>query len=271
MESNNQAIAKDGFALILSARNKKAKASTKPNVFFINEDAVKKYGVLDAAIIGEMYFWFATGKSKFFRKFEDHSNFFYVSATTIGNHHKKLTEAGIFNRTRSFSKIHGGKLAYDYTIGDSPDANKFLSEAKRVLIKDDGKGRSDFGTFSDEYEFNLTMTPRTLSLLTCAIDHFKDLTTAYIYGKLVWVEFNDPEKKGIGASRFSDMARFFGINRNTLKRKLELLNSLGYIAFQLNNDFCSIVIDRDSKIFEEFESYMLDINESRHIGIMDIF
>jgi len=244
--------------------------STRPEKIFIYDAAIQRYGLLKAAIVGELYYWLAIEK-KPFRRYQDHAVLFHVSRACAGYAHTSLTDkSNLFKRNQPRSKKHGGKLAYNYEIG----SDEFCAELKdnyRSIIRNE-KRKSDFGEFyaPDEPMFNLHA--KTHTILTDIIDEFADLNKAYIYTRLCWFSYTAE----VGSNHFSfnsiaSLANLLGLNRTTLTRRLDELVELDCIEYEISVHHLSVLLHSNNQCYEIYQNWINGVNEKRTDGIQDLF
>jgi hypothetical protein len=241
--------------------------STHPEKIFIYNRAVEKYGLLKAAVVGELYFWFVNGKKGLYRRYEDHAIFFQVEYSCISNAHKTLTdEHNIFKRRRGRSENHGGLLSYHY----SPGSNDFCRELMSIYagIFDHSESKSDLGDFCDPDTVCFVQTPKVLTVLTSLIDEFKDLTTAYIYSRLCWVNYSEIESNSFNFKSMVTLSDWLGLDRSTVRRRLLKLERCGYLSMS-KDERLNITLRTDIKAYDDYQDWVFEVHGVRADAIIE--
>lgn len=269
-ENKDKAAAMDGDDPISRARRSVPKPSVKPKKIFIYQGAVSKYGLLNAAIIGELFYWFSIGKNKFYRRAKDHAEIFHCSRSAISNHHKQLYDAGVIERSRPYSKKHGGRLAYDYTIKDSQEARLLLSQYKFLLNKASDKGTSDFGqpNFESNDSQTAVIRPWMATVFTSVIDEIQDLTTAYLYSRLAWLSNNADYQGGATFNNKKALAEWAILQRATTDRHLRKLEALNLIEVIVYPDHAiNIRFNINASLYKTYQDYFENVFKQRKEGM----
>lgn len=240
--------------------------STKPSKLFIYEKSVEKYGLLKAAVIADLYFWFVNEK-KPFRRYQDHALWFHVKSSCIGNAHNSLTDDHeLFTRHRPRSKEHGGLLSYVYSYG----SNEFCKELLLMYadLFDHCERKSDLGNYIETCVMHLDQKPKILTLLTSTIDEFEDLTTAYIYSRLCWVNHSDIESNSFSFLSMVRLSNWLGLNKTTVRRRMDKLEKEGYLNYQLGHRV-NITLNINTGAYNDYEEWIFGVLEQRSEAIID--
>lgn len=204
--------------------------TTRPEKIFLCDQVIQYTSILDAAIIGDLYYWIAKGK-KPWRKASDYENLFRVNEKTIRNRFNSLTnEYRYLNRKRP-RLDNGGFGAYQFSSNTTDNSKALLTIYQGILNNSDIK--QDYGEF-DPYDTNYREIPHTQLLLITSIEQTRCIKSAYILDRLCWAMV----KRGQDELYFSNkahLARWSSIKYKTAFRLIERLKKLGLADFEFRS------------------------------------
>jgi len=242
--------------------NIKKVRSTRPTKIFLLEQIIKSSGLLNAAMIGDLYYWICKGESPW-RNAHDFADWFHVSDQAILNHSKELSERLQYlsrNRTR-MKKGHRG--AYSYCANKTP-SSKNLTDIYANILSNASINR-DFGEFDpncDEYK----EIPTVQLLLIDTIELVGCYKQAYILDRISWALVAREQEQLFFRSKqhFDEWA---SLGDKTGQRLLKKLNDNGFTFTEECNGQFLVSARQDTSSYEFFTSYMADKAESRKEAI----
>lgn len=198
----------------------------RPEKIFLCEQIIQNHSLLDAAIIGELYFWIAKF-GKLWRRAEDYEELFHVNEKTIRNHLILLSEVSRYLDRKRPRLNNGGFGAYEFTSNNTKSSKALLAMYQGILNNSDIK--NDFGAF-DPSDTNYKEIPRTQLLLIASIEQTKCIKSAYLLDRLCWAMVSRGQNE-LYFSNKAHFARWSSIKYKTAFRIIERLKQLGLADF----------------------------------------
>lgn len=231
--------------------------TTRPEKIFLCDQVIQYTSILDAAIIGDLYYWIAKGK-KPWRKASDYENLFCVNEKTIRNRFTSLTsEYRYLNRKRP-RLDNGGYGAYQFSSNNTGNSKALVSIYQGILNNSDIK--HDFGDF-DPSDTDYREIPRTQLLLVCSIEQTNCIKSAYLLDRLCWAMVSRCQDE-LYLSNKAHLARWSGIKYKTAFRLIERLKKLGLADFAYKSGQL-VIWANDCPSLSFFTNYMEDKHEAR--------
>lgn len=235
-----------------------------PEKIFLCNQVIELSGLLDAAIIGDLFYWLAKGE-KPWRRAEDYAEMFKVNVKTILRHFDRLAdELKYISRKRT--RLNNGKYgAYSFSVNKTASSKALLSIYQSILQNSDIA--NDFGEFNhEEPEYREVPSIQLLHIGSITVlDCYK---SSYLLGRLCWAEI----ARGQDELHFFSKAHFAswsGLQRNTALRVLDKLRSKGVVDFGCTNE-SFIVRTRSCRLQNFFISYMEGKQEVRVERVSDL-
>ena len=191
----------------------KAQAN-RPVHLFLSSDLVKAVGLVEAAILADLNYWFVHGDNPW-RTYQNWAEWFSVSEKTIGKHIKSLTEKGLLNKKRT-RLSRGGLGAYQYSKS-THENSKFAYQIYKGIFNNK-YSNNDLGSIDKDYVNN----PKFQLVQLDSISTFGGLTLAYIINSLAWFAAS-LDSYEVQYNSTSSLASRLNIKRNTLTRGLDRL------------------------------------------------
>ncbi|MED5236155.1 MAG: hypothetical protein VYD79_12880 [Pseudomonadota bacterium] len=235
-----------------------------PEKIFLCDQVIELSSLLDAAIIGDLFYWLAKGE-KPWRKAEDYAEMFNVDAKTILRHFDRLTdELKYLSRRRT--RLNNGKYgAYRFSDNQTKSSKALLSIYKGILQNSDIA--NDFGEFNQE-EPEYKEVPSIQLLHIGSIAELKCYKSSYLLGRLCWAEIARGQEELFFASK-SHFTNWTGLQRKTAIRVLDKLKGKGLIDY-VCSDNSFIVRTNSCSLHNFFTSYMDEKQEVRKEKIVTL-
>lgn len=237
--------------------------TTRPEKIFLCDQVIQYTSILDAAIIGDLYYWIAKGK-KPWRKASDYENLFRVNEKTIRNRFNSLTnEYRYLNRKRP-RLDNGGFGAYQFSSNNTSNSKTLVSIYQGILNNSDIN--HDFGDF-DPSETDYREIPRTQLLLTSSIEQTNCIKSAYLLDRICWAMVSRCQGE-LYFSNKAHLARWSSIKYKTAFRLIESLKTLGLADFDCKSGQL-IIWANDCSSLNFFTDYMAGKHEVRTLFITE--
>jgi DNA-binding MarR family transcriptional regulator len=232
----------------------KAQAS-RPVHLFLSNDLVKAVGLVEAAILADLNYWFIQGKNPW-RTYQNWAEWLGVSVKTIGKHIKSLTEKSFLNKERT--RLSGGGLgAYKYSKS-THENSKFAYQTYKDIFNNKHSS-NDLGSIDQDYVNN----PKFQLVQLDSISALGDLTLAYIINSLAWFAAS-LETYRIEYSSISSLATRLNIRRNTLTRCLDKLERNKALVMTSEGWKIQIeLLNEGKKVQEDFFIWLSGVQEKR--------
>ena len=241
---------------------KKRATSARPTNLFLLTQCVELFGVLDAAILAELYYWIAQGDEPW-RKAQEHADLFAVNEKTIRRHSIDLANKHqCFGRRDSMLK-NGKKGACKYFAKKSGNS-KALKEQYQALFNR-GFKKTDFGEYMAG---EVIEVQRYVTLPVAYIERLKDIELAYLLARLYWVTFSENPSLEFRFSSQNKLAKAMFMNRTTLMRNLDLLQEYGYLKHYGRTNGIIIHINGEADLYELMNVWITEKQELREELIM---
>jgi hypothetical protein len=241
---------------------KKRGESSRPTNLFLLTQCVESFGVLDAAILADLYYWIAKGDEPW-RKAQEHADLFAVNEKTIRNHSKDLAvKRECFGRRISMLK-NGKQGACKYFPTKSGNS-KSLKE-QYIALFNQGFKKTDFGKVLEQ---EVIEVPKFITLPVAFIERLKDINLAYLLARLYWITFSENPNPIFRFSSQNKLAKTMLLNRTTLKRYLDFLQKNYYLTHTLQSNGIVITINQDSDLYELLNDWIYRNQETRDDMIM---
>lgn len=223
---------------MLKSTKTKAQANT-PDRLFLYGDLVGKLGLVQAAIISDLYFWFVKGEQPW-RTYQNWADWLGVSTKTIARQVEDLTnDVKAVNRKRT-QLSNGGKGAYKFSLSNSKNS-KYLYKIYSELASNK-HSTNDLGSLDGEEIY----TPNYQMVYVESIGKLGGLELAYVVNSLAWSTANYIDNY----TSISYLADRLNLNRTSLKRYLGKLEDLGLLAIKSDGRRLSIALKGDAKSVE---------------------
>lgn len=236
------------------SQNTKAPAQAKiPDRLFLYGELVDELGVIQAAILSDLYFWFVKGEQPW-RTYQNWSDWLGVSTKTIARQVERLvnsTEA--INRKRTILSS-GGKGAYKFSLSNTKKS-KYIFQLYSELASNK-HSTNDLGSIDGES----ISSPNYQMVYVNSIGKFGGLELAYVVNCLAWNSANCIDNY----SSISYLAERLNLNRTSLKRYLNGLNDLGLLS--LNSDGRRVFVTLEgeaNQVAKDFFEWNEAIREER--------
>jgi hypothetical protein len=241
---------------------KQAKSSRPKNIFLLTQ-CVKLFGVLDAAILADLYYWIAKGDEPW-RKAQEHADLFAVNEKTIRTHSKDLA---VKHKClgRKISMLKNGKQGackYFPTKSKSSQALK----AQYIALFNQGFKKTDFGKALEE---EVKEVPDFITLPVAYIERLKDINLAYLLARLYWITFSENPSLTFRFKSQNKLSKVMMINRTTLMRYLDFLQQNGYLSHTTQSNGITICINDDSDLYELLSDWIYRNQVAREDMIMN--
>lgn len=237
------------------ATKSKAQAK-KPNRLFLFNDLISRVGLVQAAILGDLYFWFSKDIEPW-RTYENWSSWLCVNRRTIARQVDLLvnkTSAVTRKRTRlasgglgayRFSPTKHGNSEYVSSLYNGLSANKYST--------------NDLGGL----ERDKVLKPKFQMVYVDSIESLGGLTSAYIVNSLAWTAAN-LDGDSINYYSISFLAKRLNIERNALKRNLDKLKGSGLISMEFRGRQITIeLLNEAYEVQENFDNWIEEVREKR--------
>ncbi|MDO6691803.1 hypothetical protein Q4574_00845 [Aliiglaciecola sp. 3_MG-2023] len=242
---------------------KKRGESARPENIFLLTRCVEIFGILDAAILADLYYWIAQGKEPW-RKAQEHADLFAVNEKTIRAHSKYLAEKHkCFGRR--ISMLKNGKQGACKYFPTKSENSKALKEQYYALFNN-GFKKTDFGKFMAE---EVIEVPKYITLPIAFIERLKNINLAYLLARLYWITFSENPDPVFRFRSQAKLARAMLLNRTTLLRYLNLLEDYKYLTHSDQANGIVISINTDSDLYEILSDWIVDNQEARVELIME--
>lgn len=221
--------------------------TTRPEKIFLLDQVVQNFGVLEAAIVGDLYFWIAKG-SKPWRLVEDYSELFMLNEKTIREKMKVMFEQHqLFYRKRT--RMNEGYLgAYQYWAGKSGNSQTLLSIYVDLLNNE--HHTNDFGRFEEGY----SEIPAFQMLTTEAIEQTGNVKSAYLLCRLAWAQSANCQKELYFNSK-RHFTAWTNLGSRTAYRHLVKLRQLEALTIKEEKNCLSVSVNQENSTLEYMESY----------------
>ena len=235
-----------------------------PEKIFLCNQVIELNGLLDAAIVGDLFYWLAKGEQPW-RKAEDYAEMFKVDAKTILRHFDRLTDE-LKYLSRKRTRLNNGKYgAYRFSDNQTKSSKALLSIYKGILQNSDIA--NDFGEFNQE-EPEYKEVPSIQLLHIGSIADLKCYKSSYLLGRLCWAEVARGQEELFFASK-SHFASWSGLQRKTAIRVLDKLKLKGVIDYVCSDESLIVRTHRCS-LHDFFTSYMDEKQEVRKENLMSL-
>jgi hypothetical protein len=164
---------------------KKRGESSRPTNLFLLTQCVELFGVLDAAILADLYYWIAKGDEPW-RKAQEHADLFDVNEKTIRIHSKDLSDKHKC-LGRKISILKSGKQGACKYFSTKSENSKSL-KAQYIALFNQGFKKTDFGKALDQ---EVIEVPNFITLPVAFIERLKDINLAYLLARLYWITFSE--------------------------------------------------------------------------------
>jgi hypothetical protein len=242
---------------------KRRVTSARPTNLFLLTQCVELFGVLDAAILADLFYWIAQGDEPW-RKAQEHADLFAVNEKTIRLHSINLAvEHGCYGRRDSMLK-NGKKGACKY-FAIKTGNSKALKDQYHALFNR-GFKKTDFGEFMAG---EVTEVPKYITLPVAYIERLKDINLAYLLARLHWITFSEDPSPVFRFSSQNKLAKAMLLNRTTLMRYLDLLQVYKHLTHTEHDNGIVISINQDSDLYELMNDWIGEKQELREALIME--
>tara|TARA_R110001583_G_scaffold31348_2_gene107273 strand:+ start:1275 stop:2033 length:759 start_codon:yes stop_codon:yes gene_type:complete len=231
--------------------------SARPTNLFLLTQCVELFGVLDAAILAELYYWIAKGDEPW-RKAQEHADLFSVNEKTIRRHSIDLAKKHqCFGRRDSMLK-NGKKGACKY-FAKKGGNSKALKEQYQALFNR-GFNKTDFGECMTG---EVVEVQRFVTLPVAFIERLKDIEQAYLLARLYWITFSENPSLEFRFSSQNRLAKAMFMNRTTLMRYLDLLQEKNYLEHSCSTSGIVILINGEADLYELMDIWVSEKQELR--------
>lgn len=242
----------------------KATRSTRPEKIFMLDQVVQGYGILQAAITGELYFWIAKN-NKPWRVMSDYAQWFGVSEKTIRRNVDNLVAEKFFRKSRT--RLGQGQFGANQFTKLSSNNSETLVAYYQSLIANtfDSNDFGDYDHDGSEYRD----IPEFQMLFIDTIHEVGDIKAAYLLDRICW-----GGNANAGAMAFrSDphFARWANMDRKTAERKLKQLQRQNLVMTATKSNHLFVQANQSSRAFERHQDFMTNKEELRSAGILDYF
>jgi hypothetical protein len=241
---------------------KKRGESSRPINLFLLTQCVKLFGVLDAAILADLYYWIAKGDEPW-RKAQEHADLFAVNEKTIRIHSKDLSDK-YKCLGRKISMLKNGKQGACKYFPTKSENSKSL-KAQYVALFNQGFKKTDFGKVLEQ---EVIEVPNFITLPVAFIERLKDINLAYLLVRLYWITFSENPNPVFRFSSQNKLAKAMLLNRSTLIRYLDFLQKYDYLTHTLQNNGIEITINQDSDLYELLNDWIYRNQVTREDMIM---
>lgn len=241
---------------MLKSTKTKAQANT-PDRLFLYGGLVSRFGLVQAAIISDLYFWFAKGVQPW-RTYQNWADWLSVSTKTIARQVEQLAnKAEVVNRTRT--RLKGGGLgAYQFSLANSEES-KYIYKLYSELTTNK-HSTNDLGSLDGE----CIGAPSYQMVYVESISRLGGLELAYVVNCLAWSSANYIDHY----SSVSYLATRFSLNRKSLTRYLAKLEALNLIALKNDEDRVFITLKGEAlQVEKDFYEWNEAIRECRAISL----
>jgi hypothetical protein len=241
---------------------KKQAESSRPKNIFLLTQCVENFGVLDAAILADLYYWIAKGDEPW-RKAQTHADLFAVNEKTIRTHSKDLAvKRECFGRR--ISMLNNGKQGACKYFPTKAKNSKILKEQYTALFNQ-GFKKTDFGEFMGN---EVKEAPDFITLPVAYIERLKNINLAYLLARLYWITFSESPSLTFRFNSQNKLSKVMMINRTTLMRYLDFLQLHGYLSHVTQSNGITICINDDSELYEQMSVWISKNQEAREEAIM---
>jgi hypothetical protein len=241
----------------------RASKSIRPEKIFLFDQVVQKFGVLEAAITADLYYWIFKVE-KPWKVVSDYAGWFGVNEKTVRININKLASNKFFkmSRTRMRSGSYG---ANQFTKSNSINSKALFN--LYVSLFNNGFDSGDFGEF-DPNEPDYKENPKFQLLFMDTIKEAADIKAAYLLDRISWA-LNARCQDSLYFSSKSHFARWSNMDRKTSERKLTYLEQKGLIEFEFINNQLVVYTYEESSHFTRFSEFMEEKEEARKSGIIE--
>lgn len=230
--------------------------ASKPERLFLFNDLIGRVGLVQAAILSDLYFWFSKDIEPW-RTYENWSSWLCVNRRTIARQ-VDLLESNTVTIKRKRTRLRGGGLgAYKFSPTEHENS-KYSSSLYNGLFTNEFS-TNDLGSL----ERDKVSKPKFQMLYVDSIESLGGLTSAYIVNSLAWTAVNLDEEV-IQYYSISSLAKRLNIGRITLKRNLDKLEEQGLVSLEFDGRKIAIELLKDAyQVQEDFLVWLEDVREKR--------
>ncbi|MFW8589879.1 hypothetical protein ACOI22_03655 [Glaciecola sp. 2405UD65-10] len=245
--------------------NTKAR-STRPLKIFLQHQIIVKDGLLDAIIIGELFYWIAKQESPW-RNAGDYSAWLMTNPDTILSKFKSICETNQYLR-RDRTRMKNGYLgAYKFNANKTQDS-KTLKEIYSSILNNSNIN-IDYGEFNPD-EPSYKEIPESQLIVLDTIDLVGCYKQAYILDRISWALVSRCADNLYFRSKqhFDDWC---GLGTKTGQRLLAKLTAKGFAFGKSANNQFVVYADKDTSSYQFFSEYMCDKQQTRKASISEMF
>lgn len=244
-------------------KKNKQLSTTRPEKIFLCDRVIRNNSLLDAAIIGDLFYWIAKGKEPW-RKAEDYEVLFHVNEKTIRRHFEIISQdLRYLNRSRPRLN-NGGFGAYKFHANKTSSSRFLLSTYEGILLNSDIK--HDYGDF-DPYEPDYREIPDMQLLLVNSIEQTRNISAAYILDRICWALVVRGQDELYFSSK-AHFAKWTSFKYKTALRTLDRLRALDIADFEHRGSQLVVWVNECNSL-AFFTSYMEEKHEARKMNIIE--
>ncbi|WP_370243700.1 hypothetical protein [Marisediminitalea sp.] len=239
--------------------------STRPVKVFLLDQVVENLSVLDAAIVGDLYYWIAKDLNPW-RNADDYAKFFKVNEKTVRSRLQLLSDHHKYFKRRRTRMKSGYLGAYEYSACQNSNSVALKGIYKRLLEK--CSSLSDFGKFDPEWS-EVQEIPEFQVLTLSSIESCGDIKSAYLLCRLAWGQAVH-EQGELCFRSIKHFEKWSNLGERTAQRHLEKLEAKGFAtSSKVGSDFMVSVYQSNSDVLD-IEDFLNNVQQNRFDSIMEL-
>lgn len=230
--------------------------ASKPDRLFLFNGLISSIGLVKAAILSDLYFWFSKDIEPW-RTYENWSNWLCVNRRTIARQ-VDLLESNTGTIKRKRTRLRGGGLGAYQFLPTEHENSKYVSNLYNGLFTNEFS-TNDLGSM----ERDKASKPKFQMVYVDSIESLGGLTSAYIVNSLAWTAAN-LDGNSINYDSISFLAKRLHLERKTVKRSLDKLNENGLVNMEFSGRKVAIeLINEAYQVQENFDCWIDEVREKR--------